>query len=466
MQLLVIRGRVVAMIRVSMALAALAWFAPLAAYAAPSPVTLPDWVSVPVEEAGDYPRPPKGSVEPPSGTAVVKCHRHANGDLDHCNVVSETPKGLGFGGAAAVTATLSRALSPPAVAVSPDGDVTITAIFNGPAAAAMARESRPNGTASNPDWKRKPSGADLMGLYPVDALRSGREGKATVVCYVSAEGLLDRCRIVSESPDGQGFGPAALLATRYFTMQPKIVDGQPVAGAVVVIPITFAGATNGGGFYPAVDKVLSTSLWAETPTLAMMDAAFPRAAGNVKVGHVVLRCGVMRDGRLTGCEESVENPLGHGFATAAKAMAKAFRLNVDDYPDIHVWEAKVDLPVTFYAPGYAQSDPITDPLWTRMIDPTTVQRLFPAKAAEVGVKSGKGVVDCVVDHGGQLTGCHAVSDTPPDLGFGDAAVSVASVMAINPWTPQGRPVDGAHIRLPLVLNLSPADTAPAAAAKP
>ena len=455
------------MVRVSAAFAALAWLAPLVAHAAPSPVTFPDWVSVPGEEALDYPQAPKGSAEPPSGTAVVKCHRHENGDLDHCNVVSETPKGLGFGWNAAVAATLSRAPSPPESAVSPDGDVTITISFNGPAAATAARAPRPKGTVvTNPDWKRKPSGNDLMGLYPVDALRSGREGKATVACYVSAEGLLDRCRIVSESPDGQGFGPAALLATRYFTMQPKIVDGQPVAGAVVVIPITFAGAVNGGGFYPAVDKVLSASLWAETPTLAMMDAAFPKAAANVKIGHVVLRCGVARDGRLKDCQESVENPLGHGFATAAKAMAKAFRLNVDDYPDIHVWEAKVDLPVTFYAPGYAQSDPITDPFWTRMIDPTAAQRLFPGKAADAGVKSGRGVVDCVVDHAGQLTACQAVGESPAALGFGDAAVSVASVMAINPWTPQGRPVDGAHIRLPLVLKLSPTDAAPATAAKP
>jgi len=41
------------------------------------------------------------------------------------------------------------------------------------------------------------------------------------------------------------------------------------------------------------------------------------------------------------------------------------------------------------------------------------------------------------------------------MGFGDAAVRVASVLAINTWTPQGRPVDGAHIRLPMVLTLSP-----------
>jgi hypothetical protein len=39
------------------------------------------------------------------------------------------------------------------------------------------------------------------------------------------------------------------------------------------------------------------------------------------------------------------------------------------------------------------------------------------------------------------------------MGFGAAALEIAAVVAMNPWTAQGDPVDGARIRLPLRLEL-------------
>ncbi len=68
---------------------------------------------------------------------------------------------------------------------------------------------------------------------------------------------------------------------------------------------------------------------------------------------------------------------------------------------------------------------------------------------------------CTVRHDGGLTACEVVSEQPAGLGFGDAALIVAGVMEMNPWTAQGTPVDGARIKLPVRLEL-PADT-PAAA---
>ena len=56
---------------------------------------------------------------------------------------------------------------------------------------------------------------------------------------MTANGSLTGCSVVSESPAGAGFGEATIRAASKFRMRPKTVDGAPVEGARVRVPLTW-----------------------------------------------------------------------------------------------------------------------------------------------------------------------------------------------------------------------------------
>jgi len=211
-------------------------------------------------------------------------------------------------------------------------------------------------------------------------------------------------------------------------------------------------------------SVLNAPIWSATPTLAQVDAAFPKnEIGKADEAHLVMRCRIGHDGGLKSCDPGAAAPNRFSFKNAAFNLIKLFRLDVAAYPHEPYWDDLVDVPITFIAPGKPATNHITDPIWTRTVDYTKVLALYPAQAANAGVKTGRAIVDCIADHAGQVTDCQVSAENPPGLGFGAAAVRIANAMALNPWTPQGIPVDGDHIRLPVVQHLatdpSPSDVA-------
>ena len=199
------------------------------------------------------------------------------------------------------------------------------------------------------------------------------------------------------------------------------------------------------------------------PTAEELAAAFPKSAiGKTASAHVVLRCDFRNDGDITDCDPVSETPERQGFAAAAKSLTKNFRAYVDPKKD-KLADLKIDIPFDFRDPSQpAPPIEVYDPIWLRSVNPTYVAQIYPAAAAKADIRSGGAEVECTVQHDGSLKSCAVTSETPAGMGFGDAALQVASVMAMNPWTAQGDPVDGARIRLPVRLEL-PEEATPAAA---
>ena len=338
------------------------------------------------------------------------------------------------------------------------------AIATAPAAAPAPGPIAPHlSVITNPDWLKKPAAEDVVRYWPAEGL--GLNGLVVIGCIATARGLLDHCEVVEEKPAGYGFGGAALLLAGMFEMRPKTVDGVPVGGAKIRIPIRFESRGALGAYGVPVITVANNIAWRETPTAADVAAAWPHVPFNREsMAHVVLECRVVMDGTLNSCEATYASPRDLRFIAAATRLARKFRAVTEG----SLFEAKkkfyVNLPFDLRDPSQpAPPVELVSPQWLTGPDPTMAGSLFPAQAAKAGYKTGVGVVACQVTHEGRLADCSVSSENPANLGFGDAALQLAAAMTMNPWTKQGDPVDGARVQLPIRINLSPEPTAPAVA---
>ena len=90
-----------------------------------------------------------------------------------------------------------------------------------------------------PDWEERPTSDDLVRAFPAKALRKGISGHAVLKCMVQTDGRLEECVVVSETPEGHGFGKAALGLARKMRMRPQMRGEAPIGGASVTIPLSF-----------------------------------------------------------------------------------------------------------------------------------------------------------------------------------------------------------------------------------
>ena len=96
------------------------------------------------------------------------------------------------------------------------------------------------GVRTGPRNLREPRPQALRRFHPPEALRRGVSGTAVVSCRIREDTMLDQCRVLSETPAGQGFGQAGLeAAVAEYRFRPAMVDGRPDYELRAVITLRF-----------------------------------------------------------------------------------------------------------------------------------------------------------------------------------------------------------------------------------
>lgn len=94
---------------------------------------------------------------------------------------------------------------------------------------------------TQPSWLQRPTAEDVGRVTPM-LVRPPAEVHVLMVCRITVAGGLDACTIKSETPPGLGYGAAALALAPIFKMPAVDLDGRPVAGRIVQIPIIWKNA--------------------------------------------------------------------------------------------------------------------------------------------------------------------------------------------------------------------------------
>lgn len=86
-------------------------------------------------------------------------------------------------------------------------------------------------------WLQIPTDADMLDVYPRDALSAGMDGHVRMICVMTAAGTLTDCGAASETPPGQGFGAAAARLGHLFRFD--AADRPDLVGKRGAVNVTF-----------------------------------------------------------------------------------------------------------------------------------------------------------------------------------------------------------------------------------
>jgi hypothetical protein len=339
-------------------------------------------------------------------------------------------------------------------------------------AASAASQARPAAMAELTGAEEVTQVGFMPGLAAAIS-RSGPSGYVTLSCQVAQRGAPEQCAVVSEWPQGRGLGQEALkLQPKFQFSVTKGAHGAPASDAVSVSvvfkspdsqfdeqalvremttvaansPRGMGGLGSASTMAPGDPLVMSEVVLLQAPVWSAalgfdeLARAYPAKGGGVE-GLAVDRCHLRRDGGLDACQVIAESPVGHDFGKAALSLAARFRVD----PKIAAKAPGgapvfVDLPIRFSSPGALAERTVTAPAWTVGFDPDDASSLFPAKAANSGVRTGRGVARCTVTADGSLSACAPEAGDPDGLGFSEAAVKLAASLKMNLWSADGAPL--------------------------
>lgn len=337
-------------------------------------------------------------------------------------------------------------------------------------ALALAPLSATEAADTQPTWLRKPTAADLMGVWPANALKKGVGGEAVITCEVTAQGALRACRVASETPAGGGFGSAAIALAPQFLMNPATRDGVPVASRVS-IPINFEKPpvalgsrirTLGSG--EKMTQMVSNLAWLTAPAYADVLAAYPQKAKDANVGGIAtMNCRITSAGSIRNCEVLRSEPRGYGFDTAARSLAGKFTAPTTTAKGESLVSSFTQVQVTFAADSLSAPKPLIGrPKWVAVPKLEDFAAALPAEARRTQTYKARVVLECTVAQGGSLEGCRTESEEPAGLGYGAATLALSKGFRLGVWSEEGLPTVGGLVRIPLRWDLDAQTVASAA----
>jgi TonB family protein len=174
------------------------------------------------------------------GHVALNCRFGAAGRFSSCDVISETPSGFGFGGAA-------RSLAWDFV--GPTVDAGGTPLIHGTTQIAItfAPEmlSSPAPVIGKPLWTHLPDSLAVAQAFPAAATAAHvGTGHVMLDCGIGAEGRLDDCQVARQDPPGLGFDRAALALAPLFQVSVWTDEGLPTVGGRISVPFRYEAPTS------------------------------------------------------------------------------------------------------------------------------------------------------------------------------------------------------------------------------
>lgn len=325
-------------------------------------------------------------------------------------------------------------------------------------------------TVQDIDWASRPTVEMLADAYPSLPMRLMIEGRAVIRCDVSDLGVLEACEVVSETPQGMGFGTGALSLAHRFRMKPKTVNGEPFAGGGVAIPVAFrlpAGAPRPLPFSTSENRLSAArAVWPESERADWIVSGFDQ---DLDVWRPTGADAALLEQARAAVREAVRRiapdwasaTLAHDAAayelSELKALADFSRtsggktwLGLSVRPPV-----RFDRAVTPYLIGVistarssfcatrlctidalevdaARAEPgIVDPPWLQT--PTYHQlTIAQPRLARTLRLAGLVRLNCQLSSLGAPEGCKIAGETPQNLGFGAAALTLAPYFKLAP----------------------------------
>lgn len=345
------------------------------------------------------------------------------------------------------------------------------AALAGLAGAAVAQAAR------GPEWIAQPNAEALGRAYPPVASDLGIQGYAVLHCKISAAGALHDCAAEDERPAGLGFGQAVLSVAPLFQIAPRMVDGRPVDGGEVKIPIVFKnplfqppvaipaveperlrlaealvvlqGPADGGAAALAAQAAAIGQAGSATAADALIGeitadvlASAPRRQAEANAAMTRLYAAAFSAEELRQVLAFFRSPAGapfarqvqgaqpddlrRQFAAASNAAAReAFCAARDCRGDSIVRDLARDAA----APRPTVTIPF--PAWSQTPAREAIDNAYPSIARVLGVPGTVRLVCRVADYGG-LAGCEAAAEAPTGLGFAHAALSLQDLYRVDP----------------------------------